>query len=95
MDADGIPVGGNSLFIWNNELRFPILSFLDGVGFLDVGNVYPTLSDFNPTDVREAAGLGLRVRTPFVLIRFDYGFKLDRQPGESRGAFFFSIGQAF
>jgi hypothetical protein len=29
------------------------------------------------------------------MLRFDYGFKLDRRSGESRGAFFFSIGQAF
>ncbi|MBM3788884.1 MAG: hypothetical protein FJW35_00880, partial [Acidobacteria bacterium] len=45
--------------------------------------------------VRKTAGLGLRVRTPYVLLRFDYGLKLDRLTGESRGAFFFSIGQAF
>ena len=95
VNDNGVAVGGNSLFIWNNEIRFPVFRFLDGVGFLDVGNVYPTLSDFDPTDLRKAAGFGLRIRTPFVLIRFDYGFKLDRQPGESRGAFFFSIGQAF
>jgi outer membrane protein insertion porin family len=39
--------------------------------------------------------MGLRLRTPYFMLRFDYGFKLDRQRGESRGAFFFSIGQAF
>jgi hypothetical protein len=30
-----------------------------------------------------------------VVLRFDYGFKLERRPGEKVGAFFFSIGQAF
>jgi outer membrane protein assembly factor BamA len=35
------------------------------------------------------------VRTPYFLLRADYGFKLDRRPGESLGSFFFSIGQAF
>jgi outer membrane translocation and assembly module TamA len=29
------------------------------------------------------------------MIRFDYGWKLDRRSGESKGAFHFSIGQAF
>ncbi len=29
------------------------------------------------------------------MIRGDYGVPLDRRPGESRGRFFFSIGQAF
>ena len=95
LNEDGLPTGGNSLFIWNNELRFPMFSIFDGVGFLDVGNIYPTLSDFDPLNVRKAAGFGLRVRTPFVMIRFDYGLKLDRRPDESRGAFFLSIGQAF
>jgi outer membrane protein insertion porin family len=46
-------------------------------------------------DLRKSAGTGLRVRTPYLLLRLDYGFKLDRRLGESRGAFFFSIGQAF
>ncbi len=87
--------GGDALFIFNNELRFPIFNIFDGVAFVDVGNVYAAVSDFDPFDLREAAGLGLRVRTPYFLIRLDYGIKLDRQPGESRGEFFFSIGQAF
>ena len=95
VDFLGDPAGGNALFIINNEIRFPMISIFDGVGFLDVGNVYPTVSDFNPFDVRKSVGFGLRVRTGFMLLRFDYGLKLDRKPGESRGGFFFSIGQAY
>jgi outer membrane protein assembly complex protein YaeT len=89
------PTGGDAVFILNNELRFPLISIFDGVGFVDIGNVYKKASDFNPFEVRKAAGVGLRVRTPYFLLRADYGFKLDRKPGESLGAFFFSIGQAF
>ena len=57
--------------------------------------MFPRVCDFQFSDRRKAAGFGLRVRNPFVVLRFDYGFKLDRQPGEKVGAFFFSIGQAF
>ncbi len=89
------PAGGDAILLLNNEMRFPLFSIFDGVGFVDIGNVYRTLGDFNPTDVRKSAGLGLRIRTPYFLIRFDYGFKLDRRPGESRARPFFSIGQAF
>jgi outer membrane protein insertion porin family len=89
------PVGGNAVFLWNNELRFPIRGIFGGATFLDVGNVYSTVGEFSFGDLREAAGFGLRVRTPFFLLRADYGIKLDRRPGESRGQFFFSIGQAF
>ena len=83
------------MLISNNEIRFPIISMFDGVGFVDIGNVYPQISDFKFSELRKTAGFGLRVRTPFVLLRFDYGFKLDRRPGESIGGFFFSIGQSF
>ena len=89
------PAGGNAVVLINNELRFPVASIFDGVGFLDVGNAYRRASDFSFGDLRKAAGAGLRIRTPYFLIRLDYGFKLDRRPGESRGGFFFSIGQAF
>ena len=83
------------MLVINNELRFPLIRMFDGVGFIDVGNVYPKVSDFSLTDIRKTAGLGLRVRTPWFLVRMDYGFKLDRRPEESRGRLFFSIGQAF
>jgi outer membrane protein assembly factor BamA len=95
LDRFGNPLGGNAMLILNNELRFPFISILDAVGFVDIGNVYPSISDFSLSDLRKTAGFGLRLRTPFLLLRFDYGFKLDRRTGESPGAFFFSIGQAF
>lgn len=91
----GVPVGGNAVLILNNEIRFPLKSIFDGVGFIDAGNVYRRAGDFNPTDLRAGAGVGLRVRTPYVLLRLDWGMKLDRRTGESIGALFFSIGQAF
>jgi outer membrane protein assembly complex protein YaeT len=94
-DSIGQPVGGNAVFLLNQELRFPLFSLFDGAGFVDVGNVYPRIGDFNPFDVRSSAGLGLRVRTPYVVFRVDYGIKLDRKPGESFGQLFISIGQAF
>jgi outer membrane protein assembly complex protein YaeT len=93
--ANGAPIGGNSVVILNNELRYPLFWIFDAVSFIDVGNVFPQVSDFRVSDLREAAGFGLRIRNPFVVLRFDYGFKLDRRPGEKIGAFFFSIGQAF
>ena len=88
------PLGGEALFLFNNEIRFPIFGILQGVGFLDVGNVYSRISDFD-FNVRKSAGAGLRLKIKFIPLRFDYGLKLDRKPGEDRGAFFFSIGQAF
>jgi outer membrane protein assembly complex protein YaeT len=92
---DGLPQGGDALFIINNEVRFPLVSIFDGVAFSDLGNVFPRVSDISFADLRETAGVGLRVRTKWFLLRGDYGVLLDRRPGERRGRFYFSIGQAF
>ncbi len=90
-----MPQGGDAVFIVNQELRFPIYKRLSGAVFLDLGNVYSKAYDLDPFNVRKSAGFGLRFNTPFVLVRFDWGFKLDRRPGESLSEVFFSIGQAF
>jgi outer membrane protein assembly factor BamA len=90
-----LPLGGEAMLVLNNELRFPLFSIFDGVGFVDIGNVYDKVSDFSLTDIRKAVGTGLRVRTPWFLLRLDYGIKLDPRVNEPRGRFFFSIGQAF
>jgi outer membrane protein assembly factor BamA len=88
-------VGGDALLVLNNELRFPLIGLVDGVTFVDMGNVFPRTTDFSFTDLREAAGFGVRLRTKWVLVRGDYGFVLDPRPGERRSRFYFSIGQAF
>jgi outer membrane protein assembly complex protein YaeT len=88
------PKGGEASLLFNNEIRFPIVGILHGVGFLDVGNVYEKFSDFN-FSLRKTAGAGLRLKIKYIPLRFDYGFKLDRKTGESASEYFFSIGQAF
>jgi len=91
----GSPLGGDTAFILNQEIRFPIFKKFGGVVFLDMGNVYTKISDFDFSDLRKTAGFGFRLHTPFILVRFDWGFKLDRRPGETLSQIFFSIGQAF
>ncbi len=93
--VNNVPAGGDALLVLNNELRVPLARLFDGVLFVDIGNVFPRLTDFSFTDLRESTGVGLRVRTPWFLIRGDYGIVLDRRPGERHGRFYFSIGQAF
>jgi outer membrane protein assembly complex protein YaeT len=95
LDPLGAPVGGDTMLVINSELRFPLFKFFDGIAFVDAGNVYPHLSDFRPFDVRASYGVGLRIRTPYVVLRLDYGLKFNPRPGEPRGKFFGSIGQAF
>jgi outer membrane protein assembly complex protein YaeT len=87
--------GGEALFVMNQELRFPLYKWLEGVAFFDVGNVYENLGDFNPLDVRTSAGLGLRLNLPAIFLRMDYGINLVPREYEKKTVIYFSIGQAF
>ena len=93
--TSGLAQGGDAVLIMNHELRFPIYKKWSGAVFLDMGNVYGRLRDFDPFYLRKAAGFGIRYNTRFILIRMDLGFKLDPHPGESLSRIFFSIGQVF
>jgi outer membrane protein assembly complex protein YaeT len=95
LDFAGKPSGGDAMLVLNSEFRFPLYKFFDGVAFVDAGNVYPHLADFKPFDLRASHGLGLRIRTPYAVLRVDYAMKMSPRPNESRAKFFFSIGQAF
>ena len=93
--ATGLALGGEAIFILNQELRIPLIKKFKGALFFDMGNVYPSLSVFDLNDIREAAGFGFRYHSPYFLIRFDWGFILDLRPGEKRSQIYFSIGQSF
>jgi len=95
LDDQGDPIGGEALFILNEELRFGIWRQLQGAVFVDVGNVYRLVGDFSLGDLRESAGAGLRFMTPIGPFRMEYSLILDRLPDEDQGQFYISIGQAF
>jgi outer membrane protein assembly complex protein YaeT len=90
-----LPLGGEALIVMNQELRFPLYKWLEGVAFFDMGNVYENLGDINPLDVRTGAGFGLRLNLPAIFLRLDYGINLAPREYEKRTVFYFSIGQAF
>lgn len=94
-DFFGDPIGGNAMLVFNEELRFPIYGRFRGVGFLDAGNVYTSVSELSFTDLKVGVGLGLRINTPFALLRVDFGVPLSRERGERRARWFFSFGQMF
>ena len=81
--------------MFNEELRFPIVWRLRGVGFFDAGNAFATIGDLRLRGLRAGTGVGLRVQTPFAILRIDLGTPVARKPGESRARWFFSIGQSF
>ncbi len=93
--ADGTPTGGNAFLMGNLELRFDVWKGLGFVTFLDGGNVWHKSEQISPGQLKYTTGVGLRYNTPVGPLRVDYGFKLNRQTGESSGAVHFSVGHAF
>lgn len=65
------------------ELRYPISlnpqATFYVTSFLEAGNTYPTFKNFNPFNVKRAAGVGIRVFLPmFGMLGLDYGLGFDR-----------------
>jgi len=92
---DDLPVGGYFMGYQNTELRFPIVGSFGMLLFFDAGNVTDSSKEWDIRNVRTTAGLGLRYLLPVGPISADYGFKLDREEGESIGEFYITIGNAF
>ncbi|MFN8640601.1 MAG: BamA/TamA family outer membrane protein [Candidatus Binatia bacterium] len=101
-------LGGDTAIIANLEARVPIWGALAAAAFLDVGGSFLTQCDaacqqrhlvynngFTWPNFRKGAGPGLRYMTPVGPISLDYGFKIDRRPGESIGEVHFSISGTF
>lgn len=83
--------GGDPLIAkYTLELRYPISlnpqATFFVLAFAEAGNTYPTFRDFNPFNVKRAAGLGIRVFLPmFGMLGLDYGFGFDTLDPWSEG----------
>ncbi|WP_375578962.1 BamA/TamA family outer membrane protein [Marivirga tractuosa] len=86
---------GEIIFETSFEVRRNLINFLDGALFLDAGNVWSFSENGKPGSVfqfdrfyKEIAigtGFGLRIDFSFLILRFDFAFKLydpARDPGE-------------
>ncbi len=90
------PIGGNIHLVLNViELRYLLIKKFSVIAFTDIGNVWPDNSHLTPLKLRGGAGIGLRYHSPLGILRIDYGLKINREPGESAGEFYFSVGHAF
>jgi outer membrane protein assembly factor BamA/autotransporter translocation and assembly factor TamB len=87
--------GGAASLITNGEVRFPIYRWLRGVGFADLGNVYPSVSDMFHTGVQVGIGGGFRLNTPVGLLRLDLGKPANPRPLDSTWTVHFGLGHAF
>jgi outer membrane protein assembly complex protein YaeT len=103
LSGSGLPIGGDSMLAFSEELRVSLRGKLGGVLFLDGGNVWERSGGFSLGDLRYAIGPGLRYATPIGPIRFDVGYQINPidglivngAPQRRRWRLHFSIGQAY
>jgi outer membrane protein insertion porin family len=89
------PDGGNALLLGGMELRLDTTRYLSAAAFTEAGNVYPLVGNIDLNNLRYTAGLGLRYKSAFGPLRFDWGYKLNRRPGEKPFHLHFTVGHAF
>ena len=83
------------------ELRYPFLlgnTTIYGLGFVEAGNAWQEISDFNPFKMKRSAGIGVRLFLPMVgMMGIDWAYGFDKVSNGSRGGsqFHFVLGQEF
>lgn len=91
--------GGGSVFDrFTLELRQPIVESSSAtiwvLGFLEGGNCWSDISEFQPFKMYNSAGVGVRLYMPVLgLIGVDWGYGFDG-PTDGKSQFHFSIGQS-
>ena len=97
-----VPVGGDQLFVFNSEFRFPLgipIDLVKNLGaavFYDGGNVYGHVG-FKGfiQNYSNTVGFGFRYPTPVGPIRIDIGHNLNPVSGVKATQFYITLGQAF
>lgn len=84
------------------ELRYPFLlgnTTIYGLTFLEGGNAWSKIRQFNPFDMKRSAGVGVRIYLPMVgLMGIDWGYGFDKDNVNNRkggSQFHFVLGQEF
>ena len=96
--------GRNMGYVYNKftlELRYPIMLQQSAniwvLGFLEAGNCFADIKDYNPFNLKRSAGVGVRVFLPmFGLLGVDWGWGFDKINGSSQyggSQFHFVLGQ--
>lgn len=83
------------------EIHFPLMlqasTTIYALAFVEGGNAWTSVKDFNPFQLKRSAGAGVRVFLPMVgMMGIDWAYGFDRVFGEKGGSHFhFILGQEF
>lgn len=78
---NNINMGGRAMMVLNLEYRFPLVAQqVSGLLFVDAGNSWEKINQFNPAQLRRSMGVGFRVMIPMMgMLGFDFGYGFDRK----------------
>lgn len=96
LDKNYKPIGGRSMLILSNEIRWKFSEKIGFAAFYEIGNVYANPFPDITKNQLQSVGLGLRYNTGILPIRFDIAVPLNRRAHvDPPFQFYMSIGQAF
>ncbi|MCQ2182336.1 MAG: outer membrane protein assembly factor BamA [Bacteroidales bacterium] len=98
-NSTGYSYAGNVYDKFTVELRYPVLlqptSTIYALAFLEGGNCWSDIREFNPFEMKRSAGVGVRIFLPMVgLLGVDWGYGFD-DATQGGSQFHFVIGQQF
>lgn len=90
-------LGANKILIFNAEYTFPLVqeAKIKGVFFSDAGKGFDDDERLTLNHLRYSAGGGIRWISPVGPLRLEWGYNLNRKPGERQSQIEFSIGTLF
>ena len=85
------------------EVRYPFIldpsSTIYGLAFIEAGNAWGSINEFNPFDLKRSAGVGVRIFLPMVgMMGIDWAYGFDKPFGgikQGGSNFHFILGQEF
>ena len=95
----GISYAGNVYDKFTVELRYPVImqpqSTIFVLAFLEGGNCWSDIREFNPFQIKRSAGVGVRIYLPMIgLLGVDWGYGFD-DTANGGSQFHFVLGQQF
>lgn len=93
----GDKIGGDKMWFGSVSVIFPLVKDMgiDGEIFHDFGNVYDVDDNWDFSDYKKTAGIGILWASPLGPLRLAWGFNLDQKDNEDSSNWDFSMGGTF
>ncbi len=93
----GERIGGTRMAFLQAETIFTLLKSINlkGVLFFDTGTVWDKAHGFDSSDLRKSVGFGIRWLSPMGPLRIEFGWNIDKKPGEDSSNWNFQLGGNF